>query len=253
MDDTHNKRKRPLPLTLVADVQDLFLAIAFIFLALWFVLKLAADRLRAQGPPRSRPPRPLLRPDARPGPLEHRLPKGAPDPRDEVAEFLRRAQLRRQEATGSKRPDVRQPPAPRLAARRDKPAPLKTPPVPPPLKQAAKPAPARADKPAPAGKSPAAAERLEQRSLGDRLAARTASDVSRRSLASRLPDAYEHQLGTLDAAVPVTAEQGEGSPAKTPLVSAAPLDILYLLQTGDQLQQVIILNEILRRPSERWE
>lgn len=77
-----------------ANAEDLFTVIAFVFAALWFVLKVATDRMRNPNRGPGRPGAPPARPDQRQRPP---LPPGQRDPREEVAEFLRRAQLKRAE------------------------------------------------------------------------------------------------------------------------------------------------------------
>ncbi len=247
----------PLAVTvLLASAQELFLAIAFIFLALWFVLKVATDRMRTQGPPGPRPPRPLMRPDARPGPARP-APPGPVDPREEVAEFLRRAQQRRQEG-GPKRtsslPERKprpvagpQPPA-RPAA---KPAVLK-PATPPVVKEVAKPA-----------ESPLG------RRLGDRMATSSGlgsgaaperlptlgSDVGRRSLEMEFYDPYEPLLGRLRGAADTKGDsvQSASGEADRAALTATAAGIVEILNSGDRLRTMVILNEVLQRPIDRWE
>jgi hypothetical protein len=231
--------------------QELILAMAFIFLALWFVLKLATDRIRNQNPQPPRPPRPLMRPDARPAPLE-RPPGGgaAVDLREEVAEFLRRAQQRRMEQAPrpkgvppAERPE-RRPRPPQRPVSRGPARPPTVAPAPPPLRPEILPS-ARTQ-----------AEGLARRGIGQPLKPLEGSELSQRHLETHIADPYAHPVGTLastsvsDTMVSGTAGTTSESPSEAPTSAGGIVD---LLRGGDRLRQIIILNEVLQRPVQRWD
>jgi hypothetical protein len=214
--------------------QELFMAIAFIFMALWFVLKLATDRLRNQPPPAQRLPRPPLRAEGRPAPGPVR------DPREEVAEFLRRAQMRR---GGEAPPQPAKPKRPSSAERRKQgreaqrrePPPLRS------TKQSAQ------QVPIPAvvlhAKADAESTRRPLGGLG--------SEITQRHFESNIGDPYAQSTGTLSelgSTEPIRPE-GRGDSRGVP---TSAVDIAAILSDGGKLRDAIILNEILQPPRDRW-
>lgn len=218
-------------------MQALVLALAFIFLGLWYVLKLATDRVRNQPPPGQRPPRPLMRPEARPGPLP-RPQAEARDPREEVAEFLRRAQMRRAEpqppkqrktSSAERRKAVQQAQQqPREAPRRETPS--KSRPKPPPLA------------PEPAivlENQPPSARRLVSEPLG--------SDIRDRQVQGASEDPYAHKP-------PLTSMEETGSsPASGGAKLGSASSLAEALRNPARIRDAIVLGEVLSRPEHRWD
>jgi hypothetical protein len=141
------------------------------------------------------------------------------DLRDEVAEFLRKAQLKAQ----GEQPVQAPPQLPKRKARfasagqkEQRPA------KPPKQKQAAAP---------------------KANSMGD--------EVSKRSLESKVQQDLDHQVGTLGklASTPSTTQ----AMAATTAQSGEGLDLVELFRNRDRLRELMLVNEILRRPAEHWD
>lgn len=224
-----------LQLVLLAQAQEVFLAVAFIFMALWFVLKLATDRLRNQQPPQQRvPPRPPARPEARP---VARQPGQARDPREEVAEFLRRAQARR---------ETDKPPA-ALKPKRQAPAERRRPAREQQRRESLANRGAKAQ-------DPAAALILEtnESSRAPRAIGGLSGDLSQRHIEPHLRDPYLQSIGSLsasDSTVTGTAQTTVDSMAEVPTSAS---EFAQMLSDGNKLRDAIVLSEILRRPTDRW-
>lgn len=202
---------------LLAQANELALAMAFVFLIISFVVKLATNRMRNQFPPGpgQRPPE---IPAVRRGPAGN-TPRTMQDLRDEVAEFLRKAQLKAQGEQPVQAP-------PQLPKRKARPASAgqkdQRPAKPPKQKQAAAP---------------------KASVMGD--------EVSTRSLEAQVHQDFDHRLGTLGK------QSTTGSAAATtkdrPAAANIGLDLFELFRDNNRLRELILANEILRRPTDRWD
>ncbi len=227
---------------LLAQMQELFLAIAFIFLALWFVLKVATERVRQQRPGPRPPQRPPMRPEARPAPFERPAPASR-DPREEVAEFLRRAQMRR----GNK-PATPVKPSPALKK------PNRT--------ESAKPGATRRSQSAPQRKTgtpssasppplpnPPAHELVEVTSITSLVA----PVREEQSAIQKVYDPYAQEGATTFSVKPIDPNDITASAEGATPVPTTASSLADLLMNPSKIRDAIILNEILQPPSQRWE
>lgn len=201
---------------LLAQANELALAMAFVFMIISFVIKLATNRMRNQFPP-GQGQRPPEIPAVRRGPAGN-TPRTMQDLRDEVAEFLRKAQLKAQG----------QQPAP----------------APPQL-------PKRKQQPAGGQKGQRTAKPPKPKQAAAPKASAMGDEVSKRSLDAKVQQDLDHQVGTLGrlASAPSTAQ----ATAATTAQSGEGLDLVELFRNRDRLRELMLVNEILRRPAEHWD
>lgn len=210
---------------LLADA-ELLKVIGFIIVALIWVFN---HFIGAKGPQR-RPPRVDMRPRP-PG-----APAGRQEVNDEVAEFLRRTAER---TAGRKRTE-----------------PEAAPPARRPLSE-------RRLKRMPHGMEPVEAVAVDESSetsvaehvqefdshlLSERAKRLTQTEQESRLFQSEVQHAFDHQLGCLAQRAPDAEGSGE-TPAQAPNAAAS---IAALLADPENLRNVVVLNEILRRPTDRW-
>jgi len=233
-------------------------------LVLWVIRQIVEANQQA-APPREAPP-------AEPQPAKAGAPAAAgkqADPlRNQVEEFLRRAGRQPQAGQPQRRP---QPVASEIELLVDDATPLpERPPLGEPLRpltpavtsapaKAAEPVPTRPDKPRPTGR-PAAPRRrqsvaehvAEQVTARSRNLARHTSSLGRRIIEEdqqfdvKLKAKFDHSVGSLAGSVNPVAEP-ERVTVETPASQIAAM-----LANPDGVRQAIVVNEILRRPSDRW-
>ncbi|MGE0533959.1 MAG: hypothetical protein AB7O68_03235 [Pirellulales bacterium] len=215
--------------------------LAIIFVVAWIARALAsqaAEKPPARPRPSELPPNVPRQPRAQSG-VPNQQP--APNPADEVAEFLRQAQARR---SGGSRPVA--PPAAPAPARR-------------PRKPASPPRTARAPARPPAVPPVRTLQRLGDRGqdvedyvrehvnteeFAQRAARKNRVAAAEEANEARLKGVFSHRVGTLDDVT--TPPPGE-------LAASLPLfDLATLLTDANALRQMVVINEVLRRPEERW-
>ena len=271
------------PLMFAAMLDELLkLVVPFVFLIFWVLSQIAEAKKKAKAP---RPAQPPIAP-SKPAEKMNPPPGGAPnDPlRAQVDAFLRRAGGQAPGAAGgaavgaavqnprpaaapnrdsieilfgndpasANKPPLSQPPRDMAARSAPPSSPPSVPAMPaPPRPQRAQRSPQRAA--APRGKSvadhvnehvAAAARQISEEAarLGDRV---TQGD---RQFASQLQQKFDHEIGTFGDR---RTEPAQDQPAAAAPVNPA-VTIAALLGNADGMRQAMILNEVLRRPEERW-
>jgi hypothetical protein len=256
---------------LLADLREVIGAVVFLlFLVLWVVSQLMEGKKQAGAPPAKGQggPGPAPRPGG--GPQAGAKPPVGGGLRSEMEEFMRRAGLQGQ-APGN-RPAPQRSPQPATADRvevlvDDKPAPerqrlstpsrpleQRTPPTTSPTTKAAdmaRPAPPpRRRKP----KRESVAEHVAQQfASSTRSVAEHTSRLGQRIIADdeqfdvQLKAKFDHDLGTLSAS---RTDDVQLKPVDGPATPAA--QIAAMLASPEGVRQAILLNEIMRRPSDRW-
>ncbi|MBX9790351.1 MAG: hypothetical protein K2Y37_15645 [Pirellulales bacterium] len=233
----------------VADIGALVkLGIVVIVVAGWIVRAIATQAAEKQvARPRPAQPQPRLpqspRQPAAPGPAAQR----PLDPAEEVAEFLRQAQARRSGSTPSAAmPPAAAPPAAPPARRQRQPV------SPPRMARPSKRPPAIPQQRAgdqltdlAQGVGQHVRQHVDTREFEQRAARPTRVAVAEAANEARLQGVFSHRVGTLaDATLP---SGDESTPAPAPALSIAAL-----LTDGSTLRQMVVINEILRRPEEHW-
>jgi len=223
----------------------------FIVIVIGWIVRSIATQVAEKPVARPGPPQPQPRLPQQPRPQAPVQPAAQQplDPAEEVAEFLRQAQSRRSGA-----PRQTPAPLPRPAAR---PAPSS-----PPSRSQRKP-----PKPAPrlAERTPLAPqnaplertgelgqgvgrhvqEHLSTAEFSERASRPTNVSVAEDANEARLKQVFSHRVGTLsDVTMP--------PPEDAPVLRQPVLNLAALLADGNSLRQMIVVNEVLRRPEERW-
>jgi hypothetical protein len=262
------------PPLIVADIVELLGSLLGLVVLVMWVIRQIVEANKQAGPPKGRPqvaPQPL-QPQAQPP-----APRGAQqagqqaDPlRNQVEEFLRRAgrvppgdqpapAQRRVRAAGGNEIEVLIDDPAAMPERRPLSEPFR------PMEQPATPAPrqpaAEVRKARPT-RQPAAPRRetvaehvadsvtAHSRALGEqssRLGQRIIEDD--RQFDVQLKAKFDHTVGTLTGSGVAAAEHAAAVAAEE---ARAAVQIAHLLASPDGMRQAIVLNEILRRPSERW-
>jgi len=235
----------------VADIDALIKIGVFVVIVIGWIVRSIATQVAEKPVERPRPPQPQPRLPQQPRPQAPAQPAAQRplDPAEEVAEFLRQAQSRRS------------------GAPRTTPAP----PTRPAAKPAASPAPSRSQRkpttptPRSAARTPLAPqsvplertgelgqgvgrhvqEHLSTAEFSERASRPTNVDVAEGANEARLKQVFSHRVGTLsDVTMP--------APEDAPVLRQPVLNLAALLADGNSLRQMIIVNEVLRRPVERW-
>lgn len=212
---------------LLAAADDWLKIIGFIIVALIWVFN---HFVGAKGQQQRRPQRPEMRPRP-PG-----APAGRQEVNDEVAEFLRRT-AERTAAKKRPEPEPAQPARRPLAERRLKPMPA-----------GAEAIEAVAVEEGPSDVSVSAhVQQFDAQVLGDRSGFATHADQEARLLQAHVEQTFDHQVGQL-------AQKSSEAPAVTQAPSPAPAAaaIAALLADPANVRSAVVLNEILRRPTDRW-
>jgi hypothetical protein len=232
--------------------------IAIVFL----IIRAIFEANKNAAPPRGKPPAPP------PLPQQARAPAPAAgqqaDPlRAQVEEFLRRAGQPGQQA---QRPAQRQPPPAREIELLVEPSPAGKRTMGQPLRQAewrqtAPPQPTAAAEKARTSRKPAKPRRRQTvaEHVAEQVAARSkdiaekTSKLGQRIVAEdeqfdvQLKAKFDHTVGTLAGpAIPAASDQ------TPPPSHTAAAQLAAMLANPDGIRQAVLLNEILRRPSERW-
>lgn len=170
----------------------------------------------------------------RPGPAQPR--PVAPSPADEVEEFLRRVSQRREQ------------PAAKVEAAR--PAPAAKPVAPPPAEKPSK----RRGKQA----RTSVAEHVEQTLDAKKKFSghKTNVDSADEAMQQHVKSVFEHRIGQFQTETLTDDTQSasaEAAGAAIPIVVTPARELAALLQTPQGMRQAILLGEVLRRPTHRWE
>jgi hypothetical protein len=207
---------------LLADA-EILKVIGFIIVALIWVFN---HFVGAKGPQR-RPPRADVRPRP-PG-----APAGRQEVNDEVAEFLRRTAER---TAGKKRtepeaaPPARQPLSERRLNR---------------MPSGMEPVEAVAVDEPPEVSVAEHVQEFDSHLLSERPRRMTQMEQESRSFQAEVQHDFDHQLGRLAQHSPLAAEARQAAPNPAASIAA-------LLADPENLRNVVVLNEILRRPTDRW-
>lgn len=273
----------PILTNVLADIGEIISTIVgLLFLLFWVIGQLAGAKKGVQPPPKARQPvapRPP-QPDAQAGPK--RAQPAAADPlRDQVEEFLRRAGQQRKAgqpgpAQAREAPAGRAPVNPRrrpAAAAEDKieilvgdkPAERKRQPLAEPLRSVEQPGGAG---PPPAASQPRTLKRsadLRHESVAEHVAEHVdasmqamgehSARLGRRVVQAdekfdeQLHTKFDHEVGTLAERHAKRMKDEESKPE----VATPAAQIVAMLTNPEGVRQAILLNEILRRPEERWD
>ena len=233
----------------VIDIGALIKIGVFVIIVIGWIVRSIATQVAEKPVARPSPPQPRLPQQPRPPAPVQPAAQRPLDPAEEVAEFLRQAQSRR---SGS--PSQAPAPLPKAAAR---PAPS------PPPNRGQRKSPKPAPRPAP--RTPLAPrnaplertgelgqgvgrhvqEHLSTREFSECASRPTNVDVAEDANEARLKQVFSHRVGTLgDVTMP--------PPEDAPVLRQPVLNLAALLADGNSLRQMIVVNEILRRPEERW-
>ncbi len=210
---------------LLADA-EIFKVIGFIIVALIWIFN---HFVGAKGPQR-RPPRADMRPRP-PG-----APAGRQEVNDEVAEFLRRTAER---TAGKKRtepeaaPPARQPLSERRLNR---------------MPSSREPVEAVAVDESPEVSLAEHVQEFDSHLLSERTRRMTQMEQESRSFQAEVQHDFDHQLGRLAQRHPETADSGQAPPVQ----ASSAASLAALLADPENLRNVVVLNEILRRPTDRW-
>jgi len=238
-----------IPLAALADVVQVVLPIIFMVFYILSQILGGREQAKRKAPPRPQRPKPPQALDpARPAPRQP--PNQADALRREVEQFLRRAQGKPdpQEEPTHPKPEPqapRQPPRRLVASAPDRPALSQTP------------LPSQISKKA--SRTSFSAPNLRREGVGEHVAKHVSSRklaehaehlgeqmaLTDERLESRLHEKFDHQLGNLQRQATAEPKKKEG-----PNITA---QIVELLSQPDGMRQMIVANEILRRPDERWE
>jgi hypothetical protein len=247
-------------------VQEIFsILVAIVFFIVWLVNQISdakkQQREKEQAQPEV-PPDPMAA-GAAPAAAQPKAPQQDPL-RAQVDEFLRRAGKqpggKPPAAASQRKPPVREDIVVLLDDSVAQP-PRRSPSS---LRPQPKPAPAERDKrsPAPSAKKPRAG-RQRGKSVAEHVAEHTGASTTqfRQEVADlgqrvkqadeqfdrQLQQKFDHELGTLASRAPVSEP---ATPAATSVNPAA--QIAALMASPEGVRQAIVLNEVLRRPTDRW-
>ncbi len=266
----------PLQFVLLADIFELIGSlVGLVFLVLWIVRQIMEANKQvppARGGPAGAPPRPQ---QAGRGGVQAAGQQADPL-RNQVEDFLRRAarppqanqaaapQRAAQPAAASEiellLDDEQSAPDPWPLAEPLRPAESRPAEVPqrpaPPQPAVATPAPRVARRPVAPRRRETLAERAASREgARAKKIARQTSQLGQRIIADdqqfdvQLKAKFDHSVGTLTGSAVTAAEQAAAAASATTTPAA---QIASMLANPDGVRQAIILNEILRRPSDRW-
>jgi hypothetical protein len=258
----------PLPPLLLADVFEMLGGVVGVLaLVMWVIRQIAAANQQA-GPPRARPQAaPAGEPQA--GAVGGQPVAQQADPlRNQVEEFLRRGG---RGAPGNQAPAGQRRNAPGPVKEievliRDDPAPAQRPSLSEPFRPveqskgqprrlAEGPRPARAPRKESSRRTTVAEHVAESVSAHSRAVAEQAARLGQRIIEDdqqfdvQLKAKFDHTVGTLTGSAVAAAEQAAIAAAEA---STPAAEIATLLSNPNGVRQAIVINEILRRPSERW-
>ena len=84
--------------------------------------------------------------------------------------------------------------------------------------------------------------------LSERHRRMTQMEQESRSFQAEVQHDFDHQLGRLAQRHPEAADSGQAPPAQ----ASSAASLAALLADPENLRNVVVLNEILRRPTDRW-
>jgi hypothetical protein len=233
------------------DAADLFKIVVFIVIVIGWIVRSIATQV-AEKPvarPRTPQPQPRLPQQPRPQAPDQSASQRPFDPAEEVAEFLRQAQSRRS-GSPSQAPMPLPKPAHRPAANQQPNRGQRKPPKPSPRPAARTPLTpqnASSERTGDLGQGVGrhVQEHLSTEDFSQRASRPTNVDVAEDANEARLKQVFSHRVGTLsDVTMP--------PPEDAPVLRQPVLNLAALLADGDSLRQMIVVNEVLRRPEERW-
>jgi hypothetical protein len=274
-----------LPNLLLADIGEVIGSlVGLLMLLLWVVNQIMEGKKQAGRPAGQRPVAPAQRPapQGAAGPQAAAKPQAGGGLRGEVEDFLRRAAV--QQPAGQAQANRPAPPRPAQAASRERievlvdergqvierrrPAEVRRPSEPripggsTPARPAGKPAGAKRPTPQTTAREPLAkresvADHVRQHiDAGARAVGQQASQLGQRIVKEdaefdvQLNAKFDHEVGRLASKVRVTDTPSQ-SPVNTDTTSPAAL-LSAMLANPLGVQQAILMNEILRRPIDRW-
>jgi hypothetical protein len=260
------------PPLILADFIELIGSLMGLVVLVMWVIRQIVEANKQAGPPKGRPQMAPQQPQVQPQPARGVPPAGQQaDPlRNQVEEFLRRAgrvPVGEQQAPGQRR--VRAAAGNEVEVLIDEPAaPPERRPLSEPFRPMEQPAttaprqPAAALRKVPAPRQPVAPRRetvaehvaesvtAHSRALGEqtsRLGQRIIDED--RQFDVQIKAKFDHSVGTLTGSGVAAAEHAAAVAAHE---SRAAAQLAGMLASPDGMRQAIVLNEILRRPSERW-
>lgn len=233
----------------VADIGALIKIGVFIIIVIGWIVRSIASQAAEKPAQRPRPqqPQPRLPQTPRSDAPVQTAGQRPMDPADEVAEFLRQAQARR---GGPPRQTAPPKPAARPAAssppsrgqrKASKPASR------PAARTSLAPQSAASDRMAELGQGVGrhVQEHLSTAEFAERASRPTNVAVAENANEARLQQVFSHRVGTLSDVTTAPADSAT-------TVSQPALNLAALLADGNSVRQMIIINEVLRRPEERW-
>ena len=235
----------------VIDIGALIKIGVFIIIVIGWIVRSIATQVAEKPVARPRPPQPQPGLPRQPRPQAPVQPAAQRplDPAEEVAEFLRQAQSRRSGAPSQApmplpKPAVRPaagPPPSRGQRKPSKPAPR------PAARTPLAPQNAPSDRKGELGQGVGrhVQEHLSTEEFAQRASRPTNVAVAEDANEARLKQVFSHRVGTLgDVTMP--------PPDDAPVLRQPVLNLAALLADGNSLRQMIVVNEVLRRPEERW-
>lgn len=183
--------------------------------------------------PPNRAPRP-------PGPQA-----GRAEPRDEVSEFLRQAAQRRSGPAARPDPPKSERPRPKPPLRNQT------------TNKSQEPVQAEAVDSGPSGSSVAAHVRqhLDNREFSERASHLSDVDQQGQQMQSHLHQVFDHQVGHLKEQSATSSQDVNAAPTmaiSADVRSNSANSLVAMLSNPEGIRDAIVLNEILRRPDERW-
>jgi|GEM_PF-1286114 len=250
---------------LLADVGDVIgAAVGLLFLVMWIINQIREAKKQMNAPRGQPPQRQVQQRQQPPDPAPPQAGQQADPLRDQVQEFLRRAQQqpRPAEPRAAQRPRKRPSgseievllPAEPVAERRSLSEPFR------PMSQQAnapQTVPSQRLTPAPRGLSDAPLTTVSEHvaehiGTGARSVAWQASKLGQRIIADdeqfdvQLKAKFDHSVGTLAASrVPESTQASAASESPAAQIAA-------MIASPEGMRQAVVINEILRRPSDRW-
>ena len=264
----------PFQVLLLADIFDIITSVIALMVPVLWVMKQIFDATKQEAPPRGGPPEEAPPPQPQ---VEAQAAGQQADPlRNQVEEFLRRAGRGPQQPAEPGRPAPPQrrvrPAGPReieVLVDENAPQPPERRPLAEPLRSAGQPAaPARPQPVAmprqsrPQRRAAAAPQReTVAEHVADSLAAQSQNMIDRTSRLGQqiieddhqfdvqLKAKFDHTVGSLTGSAVTAAERADAAARATKTPAA---EIVAMLSNPDGARQAIVINEILRRPSELW-
>lgn len=95
------------------------------------------------------------------------------------------------------------------------------------------------------------AEHLDTHEFADRARQLSKVEKTERQIGEHVSQVFSHQVGTLATASNETGGATE-SPPQRPILSPSSSDLAAALHDPARLRQALVMQEVLRRPEERW-